>query len=135
MFVQSSNTLTDVTSNYTFTDFTFTLNQNPETAGTLTVTVNDATLNTNSDKSYKVNANVFSQNTETYTGIVNTTASPEITMDCDLCEEKITFGTSGVCDLDQGLCICPDGYTGIDEFNKFTSCHVNEKLFSVIHSV
>ena len=75
MFVQSSNTLTDVTSNYTFTDFTFTLNQNPETAATLTVTVNDATLNTNSDKSYKVNANVFSQNTETYTGTVNTTAS------------------------------------------------------------
>ena len=75
LFNQSTHTLTDITSNYTLNAYSNTLAAISETTTSLTITPTNATLNVNSDKSYKVKVNIFSQNHETYTRVVNTTAS------------------------------------------------------------
>lgn len=73
LFSQSIHTITDVTTNYTIESYADTLTQGSESVQSLTITAADSDLASNSDKTYKVTVNVFSDNLETYNGTVNDT--------------------------------------------------------------
>jgi len=47
-------------------------------------------------------------------------------MECvvDDCEREKFLGRAGTCDNVTGVCVCPDGYWGNDDWSKMNSCHV-----------
>ncbi|GBG28661.1 Hypothetical Protein FCC1311_048822 [Hondaea fermentalgiana] len=45
-----------------------------------------------------------------------------------LCEESMPFGAAGVCNVTTGICACPEGYSGKDDWMLFNDCRVNEDL-------
>jgi hypothetical protein len=46
------------------------------------------------------------------------------------CEEDWEFGSVGQCNTTTGLCTCPDGFWGADDYQLYNQCHVNKNLQS-----
>jgi len=46
----------------------------------------------------------------------------------DICEKELLLGATGVCNLSTGVCECPDGFSGKDDFAAFNACFVNKNL-------
>mmetsp|Transcript_15391 Transcript_15391/g.17423 ORF Transcript_15391/g.17423 Transcript_15391/m.17423 type:complete len:450 (-) Transcript_15391:934-2283(-) len=44
------------------------------------------------------------------------------------CEQEWLFGSRGVFNSSSGECICPEGYSGKDDWGEFGSCHVDVEL-------
>jgi len=44
------------------------------------------------------------------------------------CEESWFLASAGVCDVATGECLCPDGYSGRDDWASFNDCRINEDL-------
>ena len=49
-------------------------------------------------------------------------------VNCDLCETDWLLGAAGTCNITADLCVCPDGFTGIDDWFVTDTCHVNLNL-------
>ena len=69
------NTITDISSSFNFTTVSIPHSQTTDMLSSQSVTPNNITLYTDSDKTYKATLNIFSTNVETYTGTVNTSTS------------------------------------------------------------
>lgn len=54
---------------------------------------------------------------------------------CDDCETDWALGVAGLCDEENGKCICPDGYSGKDDWVITQTCHVNESAVLVFHRI
>lgn len=52
--------------------------------------------------------------------------------DCTTCEFNSLFGEGGSC-LNDTFCICPDGYSGVDDWLIYQDCHVNIYLATIIN--
>lgn len=49
--------------------------------------------------------------------------------DISSCEDNSwLLGAKGDCDIFSGLCICPEGFNGLDDWETFNSCNVNIEL-------
>jgi hypothetical protein len=51
------------------------------------------------------------------------------------CEEEWAFGSAGQCNTTSGLCTCPEGYWGADDYQLFNQCHVNKGMQSGFYYV
>lgn len=56
---------------------------------------------------------------------------------CDVkdCEFDLFIGSRGVCNFTLGVCICPSGFSGRDDWSLFNSCHVSDKVSNEFHIV
>lgn len=59
----------------------------------------------------------------------------ELELDCESCETALGLGSPGNCSLQTETCVCPPGFSGIDEFIVFDTCHVNEELATRLNLV
>ena len=57
----------------------------------------------------------------------------ELQCGADCLKDDWPFGVAGVCDNATSRCICPEGYTGQDEWYYFNDCHVNLALARGMH--
>ena len=72
---RSTNTLTDVSNNYTFVNFTSSHTDGSDTTELKTISLSDRNLTKDTQKSYEVTVNIFSQDVEVYNHTVNTSAT------------------------------------------------------------
>ena len=72
---RSTNTLTDVSNNYTFVNFTSSHTDGSDTTELKTISLSDRNLTKDTAKSYEVTVNIFSENVEVYNHTVNTSAT------------------------------------------------------------
>ena len=72
---RSTNTLTDVSNNYTFVNFTSSHTDGSDTTELKTISLSDRNLTKDTQKSYEVTVNIFSENVEVYNHTVNTSAT------------------------------------------------------------
>lgn len=49
------------------------------------------------------------------------------------CEREWILGRRGFCNETLEICICPEGFSGVDDWKVFSSCNVNESLRQGIH--
>ena len=71
MYRYNGTTITDITTNFTFTDVTLSKSLGTQSTSETTVTVTDSTFNENADLTYKVKANIFNSSTESYSGVTS----------------------------------------------------------------
>lgn len=58
-----------------------------------------------------------------------------VELDCEVCEEVNFFGINGTCDEEQGKCLCPEGFSGRDDWMAFGDCIVKESIQMRFHKV
>jgi hypothetical protein len=44
-------------------------------------------------------------------------------------------GVSGQCDRESGLCICPDGFNGVDLLSLWNDCHISEVSRTIVYGI
>ena len=82
LYNQTTYTLVNVTENLAFNDSAATFSQQTESTASLSVTLSDATLQTESDMTYEVTANIFSSSVGNLTGDTNSTSLGPVEFDC-----------------------------------------------------
>lgn len=56
-------------------------------------------------------------------------------LDCELCETDWFLGRPGTCDFEEAQCICPKGFSGVDDSFVSETCYVNVSLAMQLHVV